>query len=170
MSDCFETGKPCKRGHVAKRYSKNGACVECARMASSKWRKSEEKREEYNQYQQEYSGHNLRLLRKYISDSREIYFDHRYRKLKALKFATPKWVNHDDIRYMYKECLRLSDEMKMDLEVDHIVPLKGRNVCGLHVSYNLKVVSHSLNRIKANKFNSKSESRILLGWLKDRGL
>ena len=170
MNGYFETGKPCKRGHVAKRYRRNGSCVECARIASKDWRESSTNKESYNLYQQEYSGHNLRLLRKYLRNPNEVFFDHRSRKRKSLNDATPKWADHDEIRYMYKECLRLSDEMGMELEVDHIIPLKGRNVCGLHVPYNLKVVSHSLNRIKANKFDSKSESRILLGWLKDRGL
>jgi 5-methylcytosine-specific restriction endonuclease McrA len=38
-------------------------------------------------------------------------------------------------------------------EVDHIVPINGKNVSGLHVLCNLQVIEISANRRKGNKFN-----------------
>lgn len=60
--------------------------------------------------------------------------------------ATPKWANEEKIMQIYTEGRRLK------LEVDHIVPLKSKIVCGLHVEHNLQLLPTSLNRKKSNVY------------------
>lgn len=75
---------------------------------------------------------------------------HRANKLKA----TPPWVDHDNITAVYVEAARLTLETGIPYEVDHIVPLQGKNVCGLHVPWNLRAIPASENRSKSNKLLS----------------
>ena len=67
---------------------------------------------------------------------------------------TPPWLAEDhfiEIESYYAEARELTDFFGIPWEVDHIVPLQGRNVSGLHVPWNLRVVPRSVNRRKSNK-------------------
>lgn len=61
-----------------------------------------------------------------------------------LKKATPSWADREEIREFYARC-------PDGHEVDHIVPLNGRGVNGLHVIWNLQYLPIKANRLKSNK-------------------
>ena len=61
--------------------------------------------------------------------------------------AIPPWVNKKDFVEIYQLAKSLGQV------VDHIVPLKGKNVCGLHVPWNLQIISQSENSKKYNKID-----------------
>lgn len=71
------------------------------------------------------------------------------RKAKEIK-ATPLWAN----RQLIDEHYRLSRQLNMLTcklyHVDHIVPLRGKTVCGLHVESNLQIIPASVNISKGN--------------------
>lgn len=58
------------------------------------------------------------------------------------------WANKELIRSFYEEAIRLSRETGVPHEVDHIYPLQGETVSGLHVETNLQVIPKSANRSK----------------------
>lgn len=68
--------------------------------------------------------------------------------------ATPRWLTRThraQIAAVYSEAARLSDETGVPHHVDHIVPLRGRMVCGLHVPWNLEAIPAIDNIRKSNK-------------------
>lgn len=54
--------------------------------------------------------------------------------------ATPPWADRAAIRAMYRQAKLLSKLTGELYVVDHIVPLDGKLVCGLHVHWNMRVV------------------------------
>ena len=64
------------------------------------------------------------------------------RRAQKLK-ATPKWLTKEDYKIIagfYIEAAKLTKETDISHHVDHIVPLQGKNVSGLHVPWNLQIL------------------------------
>jgi leucyl aminopeptidase (aminopeptidase T) len=61
---------------------------------------------------------------------------------------TPKWANKFFISEIYHLAKLRTRYLGVPHEVDHVIPLRGKNVCGLHVEHNLRVVPKAVNRSK----------------------
>lgn len=86
-----------------------------------------------------------------------------YRKARAHAYAmkrhaskmkrTPAWADQQAIQSVYEECRRLTRSSGLEYQVDHIIPLQGRLVSGLHVENNLRIIPAVENRQKHNAFS-----------------
>ncbi len=63
---------------------------------------------------------------------------------------TPKWADLELIKMYYKRADYLTRCTGIQWSVDHIIPLQGVNISGLHVANNLRVITHSENSAKRN--------------------
>jgi hypothetical protein len=69
--------------------------------------------------------------------------------------ATPAWLTAEqwaEIDRLYFEAKRLSAATGVQHHVDHIVPLRGKMVSGLHVPWNMQVATADDNFAKSNRF------------------
>ena len=76
-------------------------------------------------------------------------------KRRAAKLLrTPKWLTADDL-FMIEEAYHLAklrtEILGIQYHVDHILPLQGKTVSGLHVPANLQVIPATINLKKSNR-------------------
>ncbi|MBT2771330.1 hypothetical protein J7J47_03680 [Halomonas sp. ISL-60] len=158
----YYTGKPCKRGHVAERLVNNRSCVECDKERWNDYRRDNagkikdyrrDNAEKAKKYAKEYYRDNVDRIKGNMKD---------YQKENAAKFnfhsknfqlkeRTLGGRYNENILKYYEESNRLTQETGIQHNVDHIVPLNGEKVSGLHVHWNLRVVTEKDNKIKSNK-------------------
>jgi hypothetical protein len=68
--------------------------------------------------------------------------------------ATPKWLTESQLLHIkckYQLAAMLNIHGVEKWHVDHIVPIRGQDVCGLHVPWNLRVIPAKENMTKGNK-------------------
>jgi hypothetical protein len=110
------------------------------------------RRRHYSDNKPAYKAANTRWRRSNLARYNFLAAKHR----KAVKRATPEWLTDahwqeiDDIYHLAKEMAWLNEGTPF--HVDHIVPLQGEVVCGLHVPWNLQLLSPTNNMRKNNKF------------------
>jgi 5-methylcytosine-specific restriction endonuclease McrA len=73
------------------------------------------------------------------------------RRRDILKQATPLWFERDKVQIVYKKRDELKQLWDVDLTVDHVIPLQGKTICGLHCWLNLQLIERRENGRKHNK-------------------
>lgn len=74
------------------------------------------------------------------------------RRRAAVLQRTPAWADQTKIESFYEKARLLTEQTGIEHHVDHIIPLQGKTVSGLHVDTNLQILSAADNRSKSNRF------------------
>ena len=94
--------------------------------------------------------------KKWRSRNKGIINFHTNKRYTVRKQRLPIWLTEENklqIKAMYMLASSLTKTTGIQWHVDHIIPLQGKNVSGLHVPENLQVIQGSLNNMKSNKFD-----------------
>lgn len=122
--------KPCEKQRRQKIYANN---AEQHKARSNQWKRNNSTRVKQTKKIWEANNRgrvNALWMKRYTN------------KLKA----TPAWAELDRIQVVYQKA------KQWNMQVDHVIPLQGKNVCGLHVWANLQLLDPSFNLSKGNKY------------------
>jgi hypothetical protein len=158
-SQCGETKDLSEFQFQKSRGSHRANCKDCQAIAYKRW--AENNKDKIRSKKKEYYHSNPDFRRKH----KEINLKNqpRYSAKRAANeakrrfgknCATPPWLSDDhlsEIENLYWLARDLKAVSGQDYHVDHIIPLKGKNVCGLHVPWNLQILPSDVNIRKSNK-------------------
>ena len=128
------------------------------RERSRKWHAQAENKEKHSERSRKYYTENKEKIREVQrhwikanpSKINEYSANRRATKLNA----TPAWLTDkqkEKTAKIYAKAAAMEKRTGVKHHVDHIVPLQGENVCGLHVPWNLQVLTATQNRSKGNR-------------------
>lgn len=101
---------------------------------------------------QKYREANKDAARRYRAKNSAAAREHVMRRRASKRSATPAWANEFFIQEAYALAQLREKVCGGKWHVDHIVPLRSKLVCGLHVEHNLAVVPAALNLSKHNRY------------------
>ena len=131
----YFTGRPCKHGHIEPRSAAGGRCRQCGADSTARMRRTPEgmayNREYMSRFRHTPKGR--AWMRRGSSKRRA-----------AQRNAIPRWADMEKINEFISGC-------PSGFDIDHIIPLAGDNVCGLHVLENLQVLPKKENNSKYNR-------------------
>jgi len=149
--------------HKTGKYGKRGICKPCRINKQVEYQKDNPVVSEYkaNWYQE----NKERILASYDKTSKSLYnkeyavlnsgkMNAKVAKRKAAKLkATPVWLTENQLKSI-EELYWLAKDLKAisgeTYHVDHIMPLQGKDICGLHVPWNLQILPADINISKKN--------------------
>jgi len=109
------------------------------------------------EYRKQYRVDNLEYFKTYDQVNKHK-LNAKTRKRQAAKLQrTPVWLTDIDywmIEEAYELAVLRTTLFGFQWEVDHIIPLQGKAVSGLHTPYNLQVIPMAENRAKNNRYGA----------------
>ena len=88
--------------------------------------------------------------KEYYTNNKGLFRAHDYARKRGIRHVL-SWKFRTAIEAFYKEARKLTEETGVLHVVDHIWPINGEDSCGLHVEWNLRVITQAENDSKGNK-------------------
>lgn len=161
----YFTGKSCKNGHICERITANGSCVVCTnkRLRDEYYKNLEKHRDRCRRYYRTENGKkrsyessrrwaknnkekSKEIQRKSVRKNRDYYTAVSKVYASRVRERIPLWQCKDEIKEYYIK------SRELNLEVDHIVPINSKLVCGLHCVDNFQMLTRSENASKGNRY------------------
>ena len=155
--DRYYTGKPCVNGHLAERKTNDRVCVACINLLAARKRLNNPERIKVTA-KKTYEKNKEKILeqkKEYRQANKSKITALNTLRKKRIKERVPSWVD-DEEKWLIKEAYILAElrtiKHGFEWHVDHIIPLQGKLVSGLHVPSNLQVIPWVDNLRKKNKY------------------
>lgn len=159
----YFTGKPCPKGHIDQRRVSNWNCIKCELEKNRErgrymldWQRSNRDKIAKNtaKWRDENRERHRAYNRRWINENPDKANAATASRRARIREATPPWADIPAIKAFYRHAARLTRQRGTPYEVDHIIPLAGKMISGLHVHNNLRVVPKAVNRSKGNRWHA----------------
>jgi len=168
-------GVPCGNGHISEKLVKRNRCVACKNEANLRYKAknrevlSQKERKRYHEKKEEICAYwrhknalnpekNRARTRKWREENKDRYRDqqryHQAIRSRSVKQASMGHRFSKEMKAISAKCRAITKRTGEMHHVDHIVPIKGRNVCGLHVPWNTQIIPAYENLTKFNKWET----------------
>lgn len=147
-------GAPCKHGHGTERYAASGACVVCIAEKTLQWKAKNPGKwaENFAAWREKNADADRARCRAWQKANPDKTRANIAKRKAALLRRMPAWADREAIAAVYEQADRATASTGVKHEVDHIIPMQGRLVSGLHIAENLRVLTTEENRRKGNRF------------------
>ncbi len=151
--ECAASTRQCKKcGTATQRYA-DGKCKPCAhRKAQAYYERNKAAiKKRHLQYAQENAEKKRKIASEWAKANRARRAEMWAAYYTAKMTAMPQWVDRKAIQAIYERARQATIETGIQHHVDHIIPLQGEMVSGLHVPWNLQVLTARENAAKRNR-------------------
>jgi len=145
----YFTGGACKMGHVCERQTSNGSCIACLSNYAQANRNT--LRKNHLRWRQKNFATERVRIQQWAKNNSHKKNSKEARRRAALINRTPQWLAEEDkwiIEQAYALAALRTKMFGFAWHVDHIIPLQGKKVSGLHVPNNLQVIPGADNARK----------------------
>jgi len=144
----YFTGLFCKQGHIAKRWTATGNCSVCQQQRTKNWTDKNIDRVQAYLKTPEMVDKRKEYAKKFYQYNKDYYIAKDANR-RAYKLQAKTQWGQEGVRDFYKKAKELEAmNPGVHYHVDHIVPLAGDKVCGLHNKFNLQILTAQQNRKK----------------------